>query len=205
MAATVSAPAERVPTASAASCPDVEVVFARGRLEPPGVGVVGGAFVSALRSKVNRDIGVYPVRYPADTEVDIGADDMSRHVQSMITNCPNTRLVLGGYSLGAAVTDMVIAVPYRMLGFHNPLPPGADTHIAAIALFGNGSQWVGPITNFSPVYADRTIDLCHGTDPVCNPADPNSWAENWPQHGADAYIQSGLVNQAADFVAGKLR
>ncbi|MDI3314693.1 MAG: cutinase family protein [Mycobacterium sp.] len=203
---TISAlPGLRVPTAFAASCPDAEVVFARGRLEPPGVGLVGAAFISALRSKVNRDIGVYPVHYPADTEVDIGADDMSRHVQSMINNCPNTRLVLGGYSLGAAVTDMVIAVPYRMLGFHNPLPPGDDTHIAAIALFGNGSQWVGPITNFNPVYNDRTIDLCHGADPVCNPADANSWAANWPQHDANAYITSGLVDQAADFVAGKLR
>jgi cutinase len=195
----------RIPTASAAYCPDVEVVFARGRLEPPGVGIVGDAFISALRLKVNRNIGVYPVRYPADTEVDIGANDMSRHIQSMVNNCPNTRLVLGGYSLGAAVTDVVMAVPAPMFGFDNPLPPIDDGHIAAVALFGNGSQWVGPITNFNPVYNDRTIDLCHGADPVCNPADPNTWADNWPQHAANAYIRAGLVDQAADFVAGKLQ
>lgn len=91
------------------------------------------------------------------------------------------------------------------MGLHQSLPPGSDEHIAAVALFGNGSQWVGPITNFSPAYNDRTIELCHGDDPVCHPADPNTWEANWPQHLAGAYVSSGMVNQAADFVAGKLQ
>ena len=190
---------------ASASCPPVEVVFARGRLESPGAGVVGNAFVSALRSRVNRNVSLYAVRYPADTEVDVGANDMSAHVQSTINGCPDTRVVLGGYSLGAAVTDVVMAAPGPMFGFTNPLPPGADQHIAAVALFGNGSQWVGPITNFNPVYTDRTIDMCHGADPICNPADPHTWNQNWPQHAGSLYIQDGMVNQAADFVAGKLQ
>ena len=138
-----------IPTASAA-CSDVEVVFARGRQESPGAGILGNAFTSALRSKVNKNVSLYAVRYPADTEVDVGANDMSAHVQSTINGCPNTRIVLGGYSLGAAVTDVVMAAPGPMFGFTNPLPPGADQHIAAVALFGNGTQWVGPITEFQP-------------------------------------------------------
>jgi len=189
----------------AASCPDAEVVFARGRLEPPGPGVIGNAFVSALRSRVNQNIALYAVNYPANTQIDIGANDMSQHVQYMVANCPDTRLVLGGYSLGAAVTDVVLAVPFSALGFKNPLPSGADQHIAAVALFGNGTQWVGPITTFNPIYSDRTIELCHGADPICNPADPNTWQNDWPQHLANAYIQAGMVNQAADFVAGRLQ
>ncbi len=131
-------------------------------MESPGAGVIGNSFVSALRSRVNRNVSLYAVRYPADTEVDVGANDMSAHVQSTINGCPDTRIVLGGYSLGAAVTDVVVAAPIAAFGFTNPLPPGSDQHIAAVALFGNGSQWVGPITNFNPVYTDRTIDLCHG-------------------------------------------
>jgi len=126
------APATLIPTASA-SCSDVELVFARGRLESPGAGVVGNNFVSALRSRVNKNVSLYAVRYPADTEIDIGANDMSAHVQNTINGCPNTRIVLGGYSLGAAVTDVVMAAPGPMFGFTNPLPPGADQHIAAIA------------------------------------------------------------------------
>ncbi|MCW2654970.1 MAG: cutinase [Mycobacterium sp.] len=193
-------------SADAASCPDVEVVFARGRLESPGTGVLGNAFVNGLRSRVTgKNIGVYAVNYPADTQVDIGANDMSQHIQYMTNNCPNTRLVVGGYSLGAAVSDVVLAVPAPMFGFVNPLPGGSDQHIAAVALFGNGSQWAGPLTNFNPIYSDRTIELCHGADPICNPADPNTWQNNWPQHLAKAYIDAGMVNQADDFVAGKLQ
>ncbi len=194
-----------MPTAVAANCPQVQVVFARGRFEPPGPGVLGNAFINALQSKAgNKNIGVYAVRYPADTQVDIGANDMSHHIQDMVNSCPDTRLVLGGYSLGAAVTDVVLAAPITAFGFDSPLPPGIDQHVAAVALFGNGSQWVGPITNFNPTYNDRTIELCHGDDPVCNPADPHTWQDNWSQHLASAYIQAGMANQAADFVAGKL-
>ncbi|MHA7652502.1 cutinase family protein [Mycobacterium sp. ML4] len=191
--------------AAAANCPQVEVVFARGRLESAGPGVLGNAFINSLSSRIGgRSMGTYAVKYPADSEIDIGANDMSRHIQYMINSCPGTRLVLGGYSLGAAVTDVVLAVPMSAFGFDSPLPEGADQHIAAVALFGNGSQWVGPITNFSPLYGDRTIELCHGADPVCNPADPNTWKDNWPQHLANAYVQAGMASQAADFVAGKL-
>ncbi len=192
------------PSATAQSCPAVEVVFARGRLESPGVGNLGNAFISALRSKTNKNIGVYAVQYPADNEVDVGANDMSGHIQSMMNNCPNTRLVVGGYSLGAAVTDVVLALPFDFFGFKAPLPPGADQHIAAVALFGNGIAWVGPIANFNPIYRDRTIELCHGADPICNPADPNTWEDNWPAHLAAAYIDGGMANQAADFVAARI-
>ena len=179
-------------------------MFARGRQEPAGAGALGNALASALRSKVHKNVSLYAVRYPADTEVAVGANDMSGHVQSTINGCPDTRIVLGGYSLGAAVTDVVLAAPGAMFGFSNPLPPGADQHIAAVALFGNGTNWVGPIANFNPIYTDRTIDLCHGADPICNPADPHTWQNNWNQHMAAGYIQDGMVNQAADFVAGKL-
>jgi cutinase len=190
---------------AAASCPQVQVIFARGRLESPGLGMLGNAFVNSLESKVGgKSVNAYAVRYPADSEIDVGANDMSRKAQDIINSCPDTRIVLGGYSLGAAVTDVVLAVGFSAFGFDNPLPPGADQHIAAVALFGNGSQWVGPITNFNPTYNDRTIELCHGADPICNPADPNTWHDNWPQHLAGAYIDAGMANQAADFVAGKL-
>jgi cutinase len=198
------APATGVLPSASAACPAVEVVFARGRLESPGVGVLGNAFVNALRSKTNKNIGVYAVRYPADNQIDVGANDMSAHIQSMMNDCPDTRLVLGGYSLGAAVTDVVLALPFDFFGFKNPLPPGADTHIAAVAVFGNGIAWVGPISNFNPMYRERTIELCHGADPVCNPADPDTWQDNWPAHLANAYISAGMANQAADFVAGRL-
>jgi cutinase len=198
------APRGVMPAAIGAPCPEVEVIFARGRVETPGAGQIGDAFVTALRAKTGKNIGLYSVDYPADTEIDEGANDMSRHIQYMAANCPNTRLVLGGYSLGAAVTDVVLAVPFPAFGFNSPLPAGMDQHIAAVALFGNGIQWVAPIANFSPLYRDRTIELCHGDDPICNPTDPENWESYWPDHLAPAYINAGMVNQAVDFVAGRL-
>lgn len=198
------APLRALPSAAAAPCPAVEVIFARGRVEKPGAGIVGNAFVSALRGKTEKNVALYAVNYPADYEIDEGANDMSRRIQHMAATCPDTRLALGGYSLGAAVTDVVLAVPIAALGFNSPLPPGVDRHIAAVALFGNGIAWAGPISNFSPLYAERTIELCHGADPICHPADPETWRSNWSDHAASAYVQSGMVNQAADFVAARI-
>lgn len=194
---------DALPLAGAA-CPDVEVIFARGRLESPGAGVLGNAFFDALQSKLSKSVDLYAVKYPANSEVDIGANDMSQRVQYMVNHCPDTQLVLGGYSLGAAATDLVIAVPIAAFGFRNPLPPGAGDKVAAVVLFGNGSAWVGPIVSFNPAFANKTIELCHGDDPICNPADPDTWQNNWPQHLAKAYLGAGMVNQAADFAVGKL-
>ena len=58
-----------VPSAAADPCPDVEVVFARGSGEAPGVGGIGQPFIDALRSDLgNRSLTVYAVNYPASTD-----------------------------------------------------------------------------------------------------------------------------------------
>ena len=94
-------------------CPDVELVFARGTFEPPGVGGTGQGFVDSLRSKVgDKSIDVYPVDYPASldfTTAALGAIDASNRVQSMASTCPDTKMVLGGYSQGAAVAGYITA------------------------------------------------------------------------------------------------
>jgi hypothetical protein len=119
-----------------------------------------------------------------------------------IEYAPDTRLVLGGYSLGAAVTDVVLAVPSPVFGYSNPLPLGMDDHIAAVALFGNGTRKVlGPVSAISPLYGDKTIDLCTADDPICNDnLDPNTWVDNWPAHQYAAYVDAGLVDLAAKLI-----
>ena len=57
-----------VPPAIAQGCPDIEVVFARGTNDAPGVGATGQAFIDSLRSKVGgRSVGQYAVNYAALT------------------------------------------------------------------------------------------------------------------------------------------
>ena len=180
------------PSASARPARRSRSIFARGRLEPPGVGILGNAFVSALRSKTNKNIGVYAVRYPADNEIDVGANDMSAHIQYMMNNCPDTRLVLGGYSLGAAVTDVVLAVPFDFFGFKNPLPPGADQHIAAVALFGNGSRMGRAHHELQPALqrADHRA-VPRRRSRSATPPTRTHGKTTGPQHLANAYIERG--------------
>lgn len=187
-----------VPRASA-SCPNVDVVFARGTDEPPGVGKVGGAFVSSLREQTRKSVGAYGVNYPADKDflaAADGANDASTHIQQMAVNCPGTEVVLGGYSQGAAVIDIVTAAPVGGLGFRRPLPAAAADHVAAIALFGNptgrGGGLMGALT---PNFEGKTIDLCNPGDPIC------SGGMQWSSHLS--YVP-GLTNKAATFVANRV-
>lgn len=100
-----------VPSASAAGCPDIEAVLARGTGDTPGVGWIGHAFIDSRRQKVGlKSLGVYAVDYPASEDLSRAVDgirDAANHVESMAANCPNTKMVLGGYSQGAAVMGFV--------------------------------------------------------------------------------------------------
>ena len=191
-----------LPKASA-GCPDAEVDFARGREEAPGVGEVGQAFINSLQKREPRmSIGAYGINYPADVSVTKGSNDMSAHVQSMAASCPNTKLVLGGYSLGAAAADVVVAMNQPGFGYTDPLPPAMDQHVAAVALFGNATQRVvGDVPGPSPGFAGKIIDLCAAGDPICTAGIHDM---HWSSHLQASYISSGLVDQAAGFVAGKL-
>lgn len=190
-------PTTAIPSATAAQCPDVEVVFARGTNEPPGVGGVGQAFVDSLRAQARgRSVGVYAVNYPATDAFGpsslAGAGDARAHVESMAANCPNTRMVLGGYSQGAGVIDMST----------DSMPPQVANHVAAVALFGNPESTFartlggGRLPTISPLYRPKTIDMCVPNDPIC------SEGRNPAAH--TAYVQAGMTSQAAAFAATRL-
>jgi cutinase len=211
--ALLSAPTSIGP-ASAAPCPDVEVTFARATTEPPGVGVVGQEFIDSLRSQVGgKSIGVYPVNYPASDDfapsVNAGTSDANAHVQSMIANCPNTRMVLGGYSQGALVIDQITIAQAPVAGFvPETLSADQADHVAALALFGNPSdRYLGAsVSTVSPWYGAKAIDLCAPGDPVCSPGAlftvPTHDEMFSPEHLS--YPHSGMPAQAATFVASHL-
>lgn len=187
------------PVATAApSCPDIEVVFARGTDEPPGIGRVGTALVDALKPLVKgKSIGTYAVNYPASYDflaVADGANDASTHIQSMAVKCPKTKMVLGGYSQGAAVIDVITTSPVKGLGFAAPMPAAVSDHIAAVAVFGNPSARLGqPLTRMSQLYGARTADMCNTADPIC------SLGNNFDSHVK--YPESGQVKTAAKWIA----
>ncbi|TXI42532.1 MAG: cutinase family protein [Mycobacterium sp.] len=201
------------PAAVADSCPDVDVVFARGTGEPAGVGVIGQAFVDALRSDVGdgATVEVYPVNYPASrdypTAVD-GVADAGNHVRDMIVRCPATRMVLGGYSQGAGVialltSDGTAVGSAALPGLPAPLPAETGEQVAAVALFGKPSAATldaenMPQINANPVFAAKTIDLCVSGDPICSPDQSSSIVPHL------LYGVNGMTSQAADFAAQRL-
>ncbi|OHU93758.1 cutinase family protein [Mycobacterium talmoniae] len=197
------------PSASAAQCPDVEVTFARGTGEDPGVGPTGNAFVNALRPKVGgRSLGVYAVNYPATNDWPTGVDgvrDAGSHVQSMAANCPNTKMVLGGFSQGAAVMGFVTSdtVPDGVdpATVPKPLQPDVAEHVAAVVLFGTPNERAMNFLNeppvvIGPLYAGKTLQLCATNDPVCS--DGLEFAAH------DSYAADGLVERGATYAANHL-
>ena len=206
-----STPMLSAPVAAADGCPDVDVVFARGTDEPPGVGVIGGAFIDALRADTSRTLTVYAVNYPASRDYATGVAcvvDAGNHVRDMAASCPATRMVLGGYSQGAGVmalltSDGSSAGSAALPGLPGALPPAIADHVAAVALFGKpsaellNSLGMPPIA-VGPLYAGRTIDLCVTGDPICTVDQGNSIVPHL------LYGVNGMAAQAADFAARRL-
>jgi len=202
-----------MPTAAAEPCPDVQVIFARGTFEPAGVGVTGQAFVDALTGKLaGKSVDVYPVNYPASLDFATAADgviDASNKVRDVAASCPNTKMVLGGYSQGAAVvaysTEDAVPPGFNLPdGITGPMAPEVANHVAAVALFGKPSSgflqmiYTGapPIT-VGKLYTGKTTDLCIPEDNVCSPTGTDNGAHT-------LYAVNGMTAQAADFAAHRV-
>jgi cutinase len=199
-----------MPSAAAQPCPDVEVLFARGTGEPPGVGPTGQAFVDSLRSRVGgKSLEVYPINYPASNEWSTGLygiSDAGARVESTAASCPQTRMVLGGYSQGAAVMGFVTsaAVPDGVdpATVPKPLAPEVADHVAAVVLYGTPNaramNFLGePPVDIGPTYAAKTIKVCVPEDPVC------SDGLNFSAHRTYA-ADGSYVGQGADFAAARI-
>lgn len=194
------------PPAQAASCPDVELVFARGTSEPAGLGRVGQALSDQLSASLGGlKLGAYGVNYPASYDFLATADgalDATNRIAAMARDCPGTRFVLGGYSQGAAVVDMLLGIPplgdrVGEVGSAPPLPQGLADKVAAVAVFGNPAAKFGkPVSVAMPPFAGKAIDLCAAGDPICSPG-RNPLAHT-------SYERTPMVGEAAGFVADLL-
>jgi cutinase len=182
-------------------------VFARGTDEPPGIGEEGQAFVDSLRSHAaGKSVGEYAVNYPASWDFPKGLDginDAGTHIEQMAANCPATKMVLGGYSQGAAVMGFVTSnvIPDGApAGVPNPMPPEIANHVSAVALMAKPSNRFMSMINqpritIGPLYAGKTIELCAPADLVCS--DGGNWA-------AHTEYKHGYADQAAAFAASRL-
>jgi hypothetical protein len=208
--------------AAAQGCPDVEAIFARGTGEPPGVGGIGEPFVDQLRTAIGpKSLDVYPVNYEASSDfgdrvqfaqsVVDGIKDAGNHIEATAASCPKTRIVLGGYSQGAAVAGFVTSasipagIPAEYVAFlPKPMPPEIANHVAAVTLFGKPSnQWLqnygAPAITIGPLYVPKTDELCAPADTICNGDTSGA-----PSFAHAEYPVNGMTAQAADFAARHL-
>lgn len=212
--ATNAAPASAEPT-----CADVELVYARGTGEAPGVGGVGQSYVDALRAQLGpRSLNVYPVNYAASdqfanreafaaTVID-GVRDAANHVQTTAATCPSTKIVLGGYSQGAIVAGYVTAdrvpagVPAAMAP--QPLPADVADNVAAVTLFGTPSpqflqQYDAPELIIGPAYAGKTLKLCAQGDAICDGTPGGQ-----PGFAHISYGFNGMTGEAATYALNRI-
>jgi cutinase len=191
-----------VPSAHADNCPDVAVTFARGTDEPNGMGRVGDALVDSLRQKTGKNIDGYAVNYRA-TLLQIhgndGAKDAIRHIKDVADKCPSTPQVLGGYSQGASVVDIVTGTQIGGVGWGDSLPSQYASHIIAVTTFGNpADRSGGTIAAQSAMFGAKAIDFCNPEDPICHAGQGNEWKGH-----TDGYVPV-YTSQAASFVQTRL-
>lgn len=187
------------PAAIADDCPRAELVFARGTAEAPGLGLVGDALAAALTNKVS-GMGTYAVNYPASynfLNTQNGANDAAAHIAWMADNCPNTKIVLGGYSQGASVVNIVAG--FNGVNWGDPLPRQYMDSVVAVATFGNvANRTGGPTNTQSSPLASKSIDLCNPADPICHEGSGNSWSGH-----TDGYVPV-YTDKAAAYIASAL-
>jgi cutinase len=155
---------------------------------------------------------VYGVNYPASLDFGRAVDgiaDATNKIQSIAAECPDTKIVLGGYSQGAAVagysTSSSVPAGFVLpVGLTGPMPASVASHVSAVVLFGTPNNWVlgvadrsAPPIAIGDLYAGKTLQLCAVGDPICYPGGLDRSAHS-------SYKSNGMAVQAADFVAGRL-
>ncbi|KAF8069329.1 cutinase [Lyophyllum atratum] len=145
------------------SCADVTVYFARGTTEPGTLGtIVGPPFQSALTSALgSRTLEFVGIAYPATVAGFLaggdpgGATTMANSVTAKAGACPNTKIVISGYSQGAQVTHLAAG----------KLSSTIQGRVNAAVVFGdpdNGQAFPGPIATRSKTFCAAGDNICDG-------------------------------------------
>ncbi|HYN95912.1 MAG TPA: cutinase family protein [Pilimelia sp.] len=113
LAATSSSFAAEAPSSG---CADVEIIGARGTTEAPGVGRILQPVAARMTAELDAAVRTTPLDYPASvnygSSVRQGVDAVRVELAAIAESCPDTAIVLMGYSQGADVMgDVLAAMP----------------------------------------------------------------------------------------------
>ncbi|KAF5323813.1 hypothetical protein D9619_012987 [Psilocybe cf. subviscida] len=183
--AVVAAPSPR----AAQACTDVTVIFARGTTETAPIGtIVGPPLQSALQTALGgRSLTFTGVNYPASVAGFLeggdpqGAQTMANDVASVASACPNTEIVMSGYSQGGQLVHLAAA----------ELSSTNQKRVKAVVIFGDpddGQSLPGGLNAVEKTFCHVGDDICAGGDLILTPH---------LTYGAD-------TPAAATFIVGKL-
>ncbi|TDZ71924.1 putative cutinase 1 [Colletotrichum trifolii] len=173
-------------------CKDVIMFFARGSTETGNMGTICGPQTANAVKANFQSMAVEGVEYAAGLATNtlpggcdpVGVSEMKRLIGEANANCPNSKLVVGGYSQGAACTHRAV----------EDLPEAQKDQIVAAFMFGDTQkqQSGGQIQDFP---ADKTNIICARGDAVCRGS-----LMILPAH----LSYGSRANEMADFITQKL-
>ncbi|KAE8132786.1 cutinase-domain-containing protein [Aspergillus pseudotamarii] len=144
------------------TCTDYTVLFARGTSEPGNVGVLVGpplaeAFEGAVGASALSFQGVNG--YSASVEGYLaggeaaGSKAMASQASDILSKCPDTKLVMSGYSQGCQIVHNAV----------EQLPAEHASKISSVLLFGDPYKGKA----LPNVDASRVHTVCHAGDTIC--------------------------------------
>ena len=98
------------------SCPPVHMIVARGSFEAQGEGIASTLSTTIKRSVpgTTSEALVYPAVMPYSGSMDVGTERIKQIIAKYAKSCPQTKLVLLGYSQGGAViVDALCGASYN--------------------------------------------------------------------------------------------
>ncbi|GAQ45821.1 hypothetical protein AtubIFM57143_006305 [Aspergillus tubingensis] len=180
-----------------APCAKVHMMLARGTTESyPGLlGSLTDLVMDAIPGSDYENI-IYPATQEGSTpSYEEGIYNGTAQLKAYVKACPETKVVLFGYSQGAMVVSDMLAGGGDNGTLGNITAPAVDpetgSHIAAVLLYGdprhmpNQTYNVGDVTATGKyprtpeqlaalsMYADRLHDYCDDKDGVCDAAGTN--------------------------------
>ena len=157
----------------AQACSKFEVISARGTNEPQSNPRTSSQFISSIQSSIP-NVSSYEVKYPATfgsitTGPGVAAADIIRRMNE----CPDSRVVLFGYSQGAmgvlqALNDE--SLPDRVVGvvlYGNPYWSAATAGETNAGTATTGSGTFGGRVTVPEKYKSRVRDYCNSGDLFC--------------------------------------
>ncbi|KAF2820086.1 cutinase-domain-containing protein [Ophiobolus disseminans] len=166
-------------------CTDMTIIFARGTGEMGNVGTVSGPpMFRAIRQKLgNNRVTVQGVGYPADaagnaSQGGTGGKTMAALVDQALSQCPQTKIIVSGYSQGGMVVHSA-----------NPQTP----KVAGAVLFGDPMKRsaVGNLPT------NKVKQFCGTSDQICGGGGDGGATGGHTSYGSSADAAATFAIQAA--------